>query len=119
MKSFESKIFVGFKEFTNIERTEYIEHTLKECEDICQEYCNDVGLCVSVTTTKYIYTKGNECGAIIGLIQYPRFPLDEYQLKKYTLELGQTLMKSLGQFRVTINFNDEVVMLTNNTKINE
>lgn len=113
MKSFEAEIFVGFKEFTNSERTEFVTHSLKECEDICQEYCDAVGLCVTVTPTKYIYTKGNEQGAIIGLIQYPRFPCSELDIIAHAKTLGEILLIRLGQYRVTINLPDEVLMLTN------
>ena len=116
MKSFEVKIFVGFKEYTNIDRTEHILHDLIDCEHICQDYCNNVGLCVTVTPTKYIYTNGSEPGAIVGLIQYPRFPKDEDIIVKHAYELADELMVKLGQYRVTINSNDCVHMLTNNNK---
>lgn len=119
MKSFEAKIYVGFKEFTNNERTTFIEHTLEECESLCQKYCTNIGLCVTVTPTKYIYTQGNEYGAIIGFIQYPRFPLEEEGIKKRALELGEILMMHLGQLRVTINFPDSVEMLTNHDLLNK
>ncbi len=108
MKSFEAKIFVGFKE-----RNTGINHSFSECMDICQEYCDQVGLCVTVTQTNYIYTNGWEQGAIIGLIQYPRFPTEEEVIKQHALKLAENLMITLSQYRVTINFPDEVVMLSN------
>lgn len=113
MRSFEARIYVGFKEFTNKERTKFIEHSLEKCEDICQDFCDMVGLCVTVTPTKYIYTNGNENGAIIGLIQYPRFETPESILKENSLTLARTLQILLGQLKVTINFPDEVIMLSN------
>jgi hypothetical protein len=48
-------------------------HTIEEVEGICQRYVNKEKHCVTVTPTKFIYTGGNEPGAVIGLIQYPRF----------------------------------------------
>lgn len=108
MRSFEAKIFVGFKE----KETGKI-HTLAECERICQEFVNDNPKCVTVTSTKFIYTNGSESGAIIGFIQYPRFPEWISEIKKIALELAEILMTELNQFRVTVNFPDEVVMLSN------
>jgi ferredoxin len=118
MKPFEAKIFVGFKEYTDKKRNQYILHPISHCESICAQYCNEVGWCVTVTPTTYIYTNGWEDGAMVGIIQYPRFPEDESILKIKALELANRLMEELGQYRVTINFPDEVIMLTNESKIN-
>ena len=118
MKSFEAKIFVGFKEYLDKERINFITHSIAYCESICTQYCHEVGWCVTVTPTTYIYTGGWEKGAIIGIIQYPRFPTEETVLKKRTLKLANRLMEELGQYRVTINFPDEVIMLSNESKIN-
>ncbi len=119
MKSFKAEIYVGFKEFTNPEHTEYILHTLEECEQICQDYCDLVGLCVTVTPTKYIYKNGNEQGVIIGLIQYPRFPCLELEIENHALFIGRTLLEKFGQYRITINLPNEVVMLTNDSKLQD
>ena len=45
-------------------------------KQVCREHCFDVGLCVTVEPTTYIYTGGEEDGVVIGLINYPRFPVD-------------------------------------------
>lgn len=42
--------------------------------EICRAYCDEVGYCVTVTPTSYVYTGGEESGFIVGLINYPRFP---------------------------------------------
>lgn len=114
MKSFEAKIFVGFKE-----RDTGCIHTIEECESVCQSYVDSIGLCVTVTPTKYIYTNGHEPGAIIGLIQYPRFPTEESQIQEYTLNLATLLLYRFNQYRVTINFPDETIMLTNKIVVND
>lgn len=43
-------------------------------KQVCRQYCFEVGLCVTVTPTTFIYTGGEEYGIEIGLINYPRFP---------------------------------------------
>lgn len=50
---------------------------LKKAETICQKYCDEIGFCVSITPTKYIYSFGSEKGFVIGIIAYPRFPKDK------------------------------------------
>ena len=35
-------------------------HDLEEVKDFLQEYCNTVGLCVTVTPTTFIYKDGRE-----------------------------------------------------------
>jgi len=45
-----------------------------DVEPICRTYCDEIGLCVTVTPTRYVYTSGAEDGFAIGLINYGRFP---------------------------------------------
>lgn len=63
-------------------------------EQHCQQYCNVVGLCVTVTETNYIYSGGSEKGYIIGLINYPRFPKEEFSLFRLAEDLGFFLLKN-------------------------
>lgn len=62
---------------------------------ICKKYCNEVGLCVTVSKTEFVYTQGMESGVIVRLINYPRFPtidflsiLDKGKLLAYKLIEG-------------------------------
>ena len=54
----------------------YIAGPITEIEQVCREFVMK-GACVTVTPTNYIYTMGEESGAEIGLIHYPRFPKDQ------------------------------------------
>jgi hypothetical protein len=63
----------------------------------CQLYCNDIGLCVTVTPSTYVYTGGQENGFIVGLINYPRFPASGDALTDRAIDLGHELMRQLGQ----------------------
>ena len=62
-----------------------------------RQYCDKVGLCVTVTKTNYVYTDGSEEGVIIGLINYPRFPKKEFDLLDHATAIGNKLLKDLGQ----------------------
>lgn len=61
--------------------------------EACQEYCDNNGLCVTITETNYVFTGGSEKGYIIGLINYPRFPKNNYELMFIAEDLGHFLMK--------------------------
>lgn len=89
------------------------DYTIASAESICQKYCDDTGFCVSVTPTKYVYTKGGEEGVIVGIINYPRFPSDSATLRERTIILATELMLGLEQKFVSIDFANDTVMLTN------
>jgi hypothetical protein len=66
-------------------------------KQICQEYCDAVGLCVTVTSTSYIYTDGEQMGVIVGLINYPRFPAEPADILHKANQLAAELMDRLQQ----------------------
>ena len=103
--TFEAKIFIGLG-------TPDHEYLLEQVQDVCQEYVDSVGLCVTVTPTQYVYTGGTERGAIVGLINYPRFP-DLLGVRDKALKLAALLKGRFRQQRVSVMFHDETVMLEN------
>ena len=78
---------------------------------VCQEYVDDVGLCVSITPCEFVYSNGRESGANIGLIHYPRFPSGREVIRAHALELASRLRVALSQSRVSVVMPDETVML--------
>ena len=103
--TFEGRIYVGLTE-----GYDGPQHTVDEVKDICQAYCDDIGLCVTVTPTTFIYKRGREDGAIVGLINYPRFAQTSDAVRQKAEELAALLQERLGQNRVTTVFIDETVM---------
>ena len=75
---------------------------IADAERVCREYCLEVGLCVSVTPTQYVYTGGQEAGFIVGLINYPRFPLLPGAIDERAVALGMRLMVALCQLSFTV-----------------
>lgn len=69
---------------------------------ICQEYCDKVGLCVTLTRTNYVYTAGSERGFFVRLINYPRFPTPKAEIKEKALALAECLMYGLDQQSYTV-----------------
>ncbi|MCK9595811.1 hypothetical protein M0R19_01350 [Candidatus Pacearchaeota archaeon] len=101
-----AKIYVGLREgYTNI------IHDISELEELLQKETDKGGLCVTVTPTKFIYKEGNEIGAIVGLINYPRFPTTEKQLEEDAEKIAQLCKDKFKQNRISIEYQDKTVMI--------
>lgn len=87
----------------------YMAGDIDKAKEICQSFCDYVGLCVTVTPTDYIYTKGAEAGFIVGLINYARFPSQPIVIYKVAQELALLLMNGLEQQSFTIQDNKDSV----------
>lgn len=86
-------------------------HSLYAVESICQQYCDDVGLCVTVTPTKFVYKNGGEDGCFIGLINYPRFPADRSAIVGHAVSIAKQCMAAFKQQRVSIICSDGTITL--------
>lgn len=80
----------------------YIAGPVQEVERICRDFCLDVGLCVTVTPTSYIYTGGQEAGVVVGLINYPRFPSSSAEIDAKAEALGIRLLIGLAQLSFSV-----------------
>jgi hypothetical protein len=80
----------------------FIAGDYDEARDICRAFCDEEGLCVTVTPTAYIYTGGEEAGVIVGLINYPRFPTQPRDIDTVATLLALELMHKLEQESVTV-----------------
>ena len=107
-KGYNVQIWCGLKE----RDTEYL-HSIEEVKTICQKFVDEVGQCVSVTPTEFIYTKGNEEGVVVGFIIYPRFPKKKKQIRKQAIELAKILIVELCQYKVTVTTPTKSYMLEN------
>lgn len=87
-------------------------------EIICGDFCLDVGLCVTVTLTEYVYTGGQEFGLIIGLINYPRFPSSPEELFATAENLAARLCAELKQQSYTIQAPDKTVWFSHRPEDN-
>lgn len=99
--TFWATIYVGFRVGLNDQpATRY--YSMRDVKRIAQAYCDEVGLCVTVSRTTFIYTRGKELGAVVGLINYPRFPCPEPILLNRALVLAKRLRSALEQQRVSV-----------------
>jgi len=88
-KLYAGKLPAGVKVSSTFEVKIYIAGSYSKAVEICAQYCNSVGLCVTVTPTEYVYTYGRESGVIIGLMNYPRFPTTLEELEKIACKLAE------------------------------
>ena len=106
--TYKCNIYIGLKE-----GYDGIQHSISELYEFLQEYCNEVGLCVTVTPTKYIYRDGRENGAIIGLINYPRYPKTDIEIRQLTSDIAVELLDRFNQYRCTVEYPDSSFTLDN------
>lgn len=66
----------------------YLSGSIEIIKNTCREYCLKVGLCVTMKEVLFVYTGGEECGAEIGLINYPRFPDTENSIMAKAIDLA-------------------------------
>jgi len=79
----------------------YVAGDIKSIEESCRRFCME-GLCVTVTPTKFIYTGGQEDGAEVGLVNYPRFPSTPEAIRTKASFLALKLMEDCCQLSVLI-----------------
>lgn len=106
VKTFTANIYVGL-------RIGYTgdSYGITHLEPLVQKYVNEVKLGVTVTPTKFLYVDGYDDGAIIGLINYPRFPSTNDEIKQKAINLAKILLKRFQQERVSVVFSDETIMI--------
>src|ERR1035437_155568 len=113
INKFVAMIYLGFREHYSD-----VVHSTEELKSLLQKYVDERGLCVTIMPCDFVYTKGSEPGAAIGLINYPRFPATEDEIKTKTKDLAIELMLAFRQFRVSIVFSDEIILLDDEIKEN-
>ena len=89
----------------------FIAGSLADIRPVCQMYVNR-GLCVTVTKTQYIYKGGRANGAIVGLINYAKYPSDNSEIWLHAMALAHLLLANTGQSDCTIQDNEKSVLLT-------
>lgn len=90
----------------------------KRIRDLCQKWC-EKGLCVTITPTEFAYKFGTERGAIVGLINYPRFPKSKNEMDTEAARLAVYLMNSLSQGSCSIVSDDKTVWYTRRDQDND
>jgi hypothetical protein len=75
----------------------YLSGPISVIEQTCRQACKEEGMCVTVEPTKFIYTGGEEVGAVVGLVNYPRFPKDREAINSRARSLAVRLLEATLQ----------------------
>lgn len=90
----------------------WIAGDLDKAAGICFAYCDEVGLCLTVSRTIYVYTGGAEEGVVVGLINYGRFPSEPTAIFARAKELALRLISGLGQESASIQAPDKTLWIS-------
>lgn len=92
----------------------YISGDIVEIKRVCQREVMR-GLCVTVDATTFIYTCGREEGAVIGLINYPRFPSLQDAVWGEAIQLATKLRSETFQRSVLVMSPDKTLWISDET----
>lgn len=59
----------------------YLSGPIEVVKQVLRERCAKQGLCVTIESTCYLYTGGEEVGYVVGFVNYPRFPTTPEELE--------------------------------------
>lgn len=89
----------------------YISGPIGVIEQACRRECFRAGLCVTVTPTKFVYTGGEETGAVIGLCNYPLYPTSSNELGDRAMLLARGLLEETYQQKVMVVTGDKTTVI--------
>ncbi len=87
----------------------YLAGDYDEIRAAVRRFCSGEGACFSVTPATYIYSGGEEAGATVTLINYPRFPKPAPDLERTINRLAQMLMAECHQSSLCVETPSETV----------
>lgn len=80
----------------------YISGPIEVAKQLLREECKRKGLCITIEPTDYIYTGGEETGYVVGLLNYPRFPVSNEALDQRAIEIAKMLRDRTFQSSVLV-----------------
>jgi hypothetical protein len=96
--------------------TIYMAGDYSQAQQVCREYVR-CGLCVTINQCEYIYSGGQEAGFAIGLLQYPRFQVEEETILERAHELAVMLIDRLCQLSALIVTADKTEFIAKKGKM--
>lgn len=80
----------------------YISGPIDIIKHVCRQFCKEQSLCVNISETLFIYKGGEEFGACVELINYPKYPKRDREILGIAIELASCLKGSTYQDSVLI-----------------
>jgi hypothetical protein len=90
----------------------YIAGPIEVAKQLLRAECMREGLCVTIEPSTYIYTGGEEAGYVVGLNNYPRFPMTGEQMDERAKDLAVKLIDSTYQHSAMVQTPEETVWFT-------
>lgn len=117
-KTFRANITVGLhKGYTNdLISWQTLKSEITKVQQLVKDKFNIV-LSAKIYQCEIVCLGQEEPSATIEFIQYPKFQIEEEQLKNAILYFTEQLQTILEQNRVVIVFNDETIMLEKSSNI--
>lgn len=106
VNTFTAQIYMGLTRFYTTECVDYTKVETSVCK-----FCDEAKIGVTMEKIQFIYPGSMEHGARISLINYPRFPREEEDIKGIALKLAWQLLNKYDQNRLSIVFPRTTVML--------
>ena len=75
----------------------YMAGEIAHAKQIIRTWCKSHPSCVTVVSTTFIYSGGEESGFIVSFRNYPRFPSSRASLLEKSRLLASELLERLGQ----------------------
>jgi len=80
----------------------YMSGPIEVAANVLRKVCMEQGLCVTLEPTRYIYTGGEEAGFVVGLINYPRYPVEPSELLPLALSIAWNIIDATHQWSFTL-----------------
>jgi hypothetical protein len=81
-------------------------------EECCRKFCDEIGLCVTIEATRYVYTGDAENGVRVGLINYGRFESTPDEIFAKAEALANRLLDGLEMTSASIVATDRTIWLS-------
>lgn len=75
----------------------YMSGPIEVAKQTIRQECLREGLCVTIEATTFMYTGGEETGFVVGLVNYPRFPVLPSDLVNRARDLMHKLLDASFQ----------------------
>lgn len=76
--------------------------TVEDVKNFLQPIVDSTKFCVTITPTYFLYVDGQEPGVIVGMINYPRYPKTNDEIRNQAVFLASLLKNRFKQERISI-----------------
>jgi hypothetical protein len=90
----------------------FLAGDVSEVKAVLRKVVMEVGLCVTVTPTTYLYAGGQEEGYVVGFVNYPRFPKSPDDIWGLAVDAARRLIKETCQWSALVQAPDRTLWLT-------